>query len=221
MIDRRVYSWMAISAAVWACGAGCVHSSSVPKPPTTHASAALQPTADDRVRQLQAQSAQFATLVKQLPRPTREQNLPVIRQAFTDLTRLLPLVAVGPRGGVFDHQLSVVSDTTTLLSGGSTELSAAPVVDRGLRAVYNALDDAQHTGSLYYEDPALRQTLDRLNSKIQDLDNAQGAMHDEAWSDAFSQVSDAVSRMSTILDQRLNDTATSGPATTQALPPVP
>ncbi len=169
---------------------------------------------DMHVRELQRESADFAALVHTLPDPSPREERSKIRQAFGTLTQLLPLVQVGPKGGVFSHQVTVIADTQTLLTGSSSDLSAVPIIDRGLRAVYNALDDAQHSGSAYYEDPALRATLDQLSAKINEFDTARGALHDSAWADAFNLTSEAISKMTAILADRLREGATTPAPTT-------
>jgi hypothetical protein len=187
--------------------------SDIPKPDFNSVMTRMETDPDARLGALQKQSGEYAKLVHSLPGGTPQEDRDKISQAFGDLTQLLPLVQVGARGGVFNHQVMVVADTQTLLSGGSNDLSAAPIIDRGLRAVRNALDDAQHSGSVYYEDPALRATLDQLAAKIDDLDNARGALHDLAWAEAFTLSSDAISRMAAILADRLSAGATTNPTT--------
>jgi hypothetical protein len=173
---------------------------------------------DMRLAELQRESADFAALVHTLPDRSPDEDRNKIRQAFGSLTQLLPLVQVGPKGGVFSHQVSVVADTQTLLTGSSNDLSTAPIIDRGLRAVYNALDDAQHGGSVYYEDATLRATLDQLSAKIGEFDTARGALHDEAWADAFGLTSNAISRMTAVLADRLTEGPTTIPTTTPTEP---
>jgi len=200
--------------------AGCVKKTSdVPKPDFNSMMSRMETDPDARLRELQKESADFTALVHSLPAPTPQEDREKIRQAFADLTQLLPLVQVGPHGGVFNHQVTVVADTQTLLTGGSNDLSAAPIIDRGLRAVRNALDDAQHSGSMYYEDPALRASLDQLAAKVDDFDNARGALHDMAWAESFNLTSDAIARMAALLADRLSESATTVPATAPSTAP--
>jgi len=224
LVTRRVV-WIRLAmggcSVALLAGSGCVKKTSdVPKPDFGSMMSKMETDPDARLRELQKESAEFTALVHTLPAATPQEDRDKIRQAFADLTQLLPLVQVGPHGGVFNHQVTVVADTQTLLSGGSSDLSAVPIIDRGLRAVRNALDDAQHSGSIYYEDAALRATLDKLAAKVEDFDNARGALHDMAWADAFNDTSDAISRMAAILADRLSEPATTIPATGPSTAPT-
>lgn len=216
--NSMVKAFGGLSIAILAA-AGCVKKTSdVPKPDFNNTMVKMETDPDLRLRELQRQSADFAELVHTLPDRSPQIERDKTRQAFGALTQLLPLVQVGPKGGVFSHQVSVVADTQTLLSGSSSDLSAVPIIDRGLRAVYNALDDAQHGGSMYYEDAALRSTLDQLSAKINEFDTARGALHDMAWADAFNLTSEAISKMTAILADRLGEGATTVPTTTPTEP---
>jgi hypothetical protein len=212
---------LAVGGLSLALLAGCVKKASEVPKPHFNPVAKMEADPDIRLAELQRESADYAALVHTLPDRSAAEDRNKIRQAFGTLTQLLPLVQVGPKGGVFSHQVSVVSDTQTLLTGASNDLSTAPIIDRGLRAVYNALDDAQHGGSVYYEDAALRAILDKLSAKINEFDTARGALHDTAWADAFVLTSDAISRMTAILASRLTEAATTIPTTTPTEPSPP
>src|SRR5688572_8662413 len=91
---------------------GCVKQQPTMRPPPApqNQPSAAAP-AEFQPQELERKAGQFAELVRRLPAATPEDDRQLMRQVFNILADTLPLT-VGPnRGGVFEHQLSVVNDT--------------------------------------------------------------------------------------------------------------
>ncbi len=155
-----------------------------------------------RVRELRVRSAELGLIAKGLPGRTQSENRELFRSAFGSLARTLALLEGPRRTGVFDHQLSVVEDTRAELNSRSNSLSMDPIVDTGLRAVRNALDDAVRTGG--FDDAAIADSLDQFGGRVRELDVAKGADHPEVVAFAIQQASDVIGKMTAVLAERVS-----------------
>ena len=201
---------------VAALAAGCVKQKpTMSKPPPAEnqgggrgggRAAGFQPQELDR------KAGQFSELVRRLPARTPEQDRQLMRQVFTVLAEALPL-AVGPnRGGVFEHQLSVVNDVRSQLQDRSADLSVDPIVNTGLHAVYNALDDAAR--STYPTESEIAQGVRDYGQKLEEIYSYRGTARWPVIADALRGVSEILRRMSQSL-------ATRGPGGPSLPPPPP
>jgi hypothetical protein len=197
--------------AALALGGGCVKQRpTMPKPPPAEnqgngGRVRFQP------RELDRKSGQFAELTRRLPAGSAPQDRAMMRQAFTLLVEILPLT-VGPnRSGVFEHQLSVVNDTRSQLQDRSTDLSIDPIVNNGLGAVYNALEDAAR--STYPSESEIAQGVRDYGQKLEEIYALRGMSRWPAIAEALRGVSDVLVKMSQSL-------ATRGPGG-PSLPPPP
>jgi hypothetical protein len=162
-------------------------------------------------QELDRKSGQFAELARRLPASSAQQDRAMMRQAFTLLVDILPLT-VGPnRGGVFEHQLSVVNDTRSQLQDRSADLSIDPIVNNGLAAVFNALDDAAR--STYPSESEIAQGVRDYKQKLEEIYSLRGMARWPVIAEALRGVSDILSKMSQALATR----APGGPS----LPPPP
>ena len=195
-------------------GAGCVKQRpTMRKPPAPEnqprggASASrFQPQELDR------KSGQFAEIARRLPGNSPEQHRQLMRQAFTLLAEALPLT-VGPnRGGVFEHQLSVVNDARAQLQDRSADLSIDPIVNTGMAAVYNALDDAAR--STYPSESEVAQGVRDYGQKLEQIYSLRGTARWPAIAESMRGVSEILRKMSESL-------ATRGPGGPSLPPPPP
>ena len=213
---------MAVAAlALGGVGFGCAPKQrpTLSKPPEVNPQPAVEMDLDKRVAELKRQADELAGLAKRLPGATADENRQMIREVFVRLAQALPQLGGPNAGGVFEHQISVVTDTRTQLTSRSADLAVEPIVDNGLRAARTALGEAAH--ATYYQEPQVGQGLDQLAAKIESLDTYQGAAHWQAVAVVVQQESAIVSQMAGILATRLADTASHGTATAPAAPSSP
>src|SRR5687768_13933828 len=130
-----------VLAALALGGAGCVKQRPTMSKPPPAQNRPGAPAARYQPQELDRKAGQFAEVARRLPGNSAAQHRDLMRQAFTLLAEALPLAAGPNRGGVFEHQLSVVNDARAQLQDRSADLSVDPIINNGLAAVYNALDD--------------------------------------------------------------------------------
>lgn len=216
---------LALVLALGLGAAGCMKQQPTsPKPPPVRlnpTTTQAEPELDARLRELQQQSADLAAVAHSLPGATPAENRDKLRRAFTLLTQILPRVDMERTGNEFDPQVTVVELTRSTLATSSPDLAIAPVVDRGLRATYNALDRVQHNSRYYDQDARLRGILDQLSAKRDDLDRTHGAEHDLVWAEMFTLTSDAVSQMVNSIADRLSGAAPTTQEATATAPASP
>jgi hypothetical protein len=173
------------------------------RPPQVNSQDAIMRDAELRARELSSHAAELSALAANLPGNSADEDRRLMQQVFASLVQVLPLVRGANHGGVFDHQLSVVNDTRTQLGSTSPNLSIQPIVDNGLRALRNALDDAVHSG--YADDGQISKLTDELASRVDELDSAHGATHSVVAAEVVGLATQVIHRMADDLQMRLNE----------------
>jgi hypothetical protein len=211
-VTRASWGQGAVVLAVLGLGGGCVKQKpTMSKPPPAENQGNGGGRARFQPRELDRKAGQFTELARRLPANSTQQNREMMRQAFALLAETLPLT-VGPnRTGVFEHQLSVVNDTRSQLQDRSADLSIDPIVNNGLGAVYNALEDASR--STYPSESEIAQGVRDYGQKLEEIYALRGMARWPAIAEALRGVSDVLGKMSQSL-------ATRGPGG-PSLPPPP
>jgi hypothetical protein len=211
-VMRASWGRGAVVLAALALGAGCVKQRpTMSKPPGAENQAGGGRAARFQPQELDRKAGQFAEIARRLPGTSAEQHRHLMRQAFTLLAAALPLT-VGPnRGGVFEHQLSVVNDARAQLQDRSADLSIDPIVNNGLAAVYNALDDAAR--STYPSESGIAQGVRDYGQKLEEIYTYRGPSR-------WPVIAEALRGVSEILRQMAESLATRGPGG-PSLPPPP
>ena len=196
---------VALAASVALVLAGCAK-----KPPAPRGPGATRPTTQlarpgsDAVYR----AAQVALVADEFPGRNEQDHRRLVEQAFTAVSRALPLLEGPYPTNAFREQLRIIDGSRAQVATASANLALEPTIDSGLRAVYNALND------LAIRDFAGRQSIDqslaRLRTNLDELDAVRGPMHRLVVGQAFREIAHIVQDMAATMQQALSPATTRG-----------
>jgi len=155
---------------------------------------------DERINGLAVQSELLATAAQHSGVGSSEAGYrQAAGQSFGDLSQILFLLAAASPDGELSQQLSILeSSKSQLMVEG---LASKPAVDAGLRAAYKAL---LNVCSLSFGTiQTLRDTLETLHHKIDELDGMYGPLHRVLVAQALGLATQATRQMSAEITQRV------------------
>jgi hypothetical protein len=183
---------------------GCTKQrSTMGRPPAVNPPPAVESNVEVRVDELAGLSKQFSETARRLPGRSPEEDRAALRQAFTELAQILPILYGPNPDGAQRQQLRIVESARTQLGSPAQGLALEPTVDTALRAARDALEALGRRS--YFDQQQVGQTLDRLDAKVTSLDAARGASHPQAVAESVELVSETVTQMSDALNERLQD----------------
>jgi hypothetical protein len=183
---------------------GCTKQrSTMGRPPAVNPPPAVESNVEVRVDELAGLSKQFSETARQLPGRNAEEDRAALRQAFTELAQILPILYGPNPDGAQRQQLRIVESARTQLASPAQGLALEPTVDTALRAARDALESLGRRS--YFDQQQIGQTLDRLDAKVTELDAARGAAHPQAVARSVELMSAAITQMSDALNERLED----------------
>jgi hypothetical protein len=184
--------------------AGCPKQrSTMNRPPEVNPPPAVERSAEARVEELGDLAQRFASTAQRLPGRTADEHRAAVRQAFADLSQILP-VLYGPNpAGSQRQQLRVVESARSQLAAAPQGLAPEPTIDTGLRATRDALESLARDS--YFEEARLGQTIDRLNATVSDLDTTRGVPHQQVVAEVVDLMSEIVTQMARALDERIQE----------------
>lgn len=155
------------------------------------------PTTDPyaQMSELRRKAAELTAMTTELP-GDRQQ----FAAAFSKTSEALELLGGPEPVGAFRQQLRIIDNTYTTLSS-SEAISTVPVTDSGLRAVQNALTAV--SDRLFPGDASITEAMDKLRTRINDLDTERGALHSAVAAQAFQSAASVIDAMATELDARV------------------
>jgi hypothetical protein len=157
----------------------------------------------DRAKELVQWSDEYAAGAARLPGRDEMSDRQQVAHQFALLSQILPALNGPDMTGDFRQALRIIESTRSLLAGSSTELSAEPTIDTGLRATHRALSLIARQQFSDVADAG--KGLDLMSRKLQELDTITGPIHRLVAAQAFGASGDAIGQMTNALDQRLHD----------------
>jgi outer membrane murein-binding lipoprotein Lpp len=139
----------------------------------------------------------------------------MLGNVFDDLSDVLPKLAGPDPGAVFRQQLHIVQSTHPQLNALPLDTSSDAIVEAGLRAGSDALEDV--STRVFADQTELATDINDLNSKIDELDTAPTETHRQIEADAAGRIGRIMQSMSAALTQRLQPAA---PSTRKSLKPA-
>jgi hypothetical protein len=198
-------------AALALAAGGCPKQrSTMDAPPAINPPPPVEADVGVRVDELGGLSKKLAGDAEKLPGGSPEEHHAALREAFSDLAQVLPILYGPQPEGSQRQQLRIIESARTQLSSPAQGLSLEPTIDTALRAARDSLE-ALGRGS-YFDRPQIAQALDQLDAKVTGLDAARGASHPQAVADAMQAASRVVGLMSDTLGERLRDDRPEQPA---------
>ena len=203
-----------VSVALVLATAGCPKQrGTMRRPPEINPPPRVESSAEVRVDELGGLANQFAQTAERFPGRSADEHRQLAQQAFADLSQILPVLFGPSPSGVQRQQLRVVENARAQLSSNPRGLAPEPTIDTGLRAARDALAGMGRGG--FYDHPDVAKTLDRLDATVADLDSARGPTHQQVVAETVELMSQAVSQMAKVLNERLEgDGAAQGEKTT-------
>ncbi len=125
----------------------------------------------------------------------------MLGNVFDDLTDVLPKLAGPDPGAVFRQQFHIVQSTHPQLNALALDASSDVIVEAGLRAAADALEDI--STRLFPAQTELTTDINDLNSKIDDMDTAPTETHRQIEADAIGRIGRIMQSMNAALTQRL------------------
>ena len=202
----RFVSYGVVTGLLVVSACGCAkRRSTMGAAPEVNPGPKVEAKAGARADELSERSRKFDETVQQLPGRTPEEHRRAMREVFTELSQILPLLYGPNPSGVFRQQLRVVESARTQLASGPQGLAIEPTVDTGLRAARDALAGLASQG--YFDQAQVGKTIEQINASLEALDTSRGAMHQTAVAESVGLMSQAIRQMSEALTQRLDDGA--------------
>jgi hypothetical protein len=200
MIRRKtVVVVFAAAVAVSALVGGCR-----PKDEPTQKEQPLQPQVmrdtDERMSQLQRQSKELSSLVRQLPGRDAKEDRQLVAQAFDATHESITMMGGPEPGGALRQQLRIIDNIRQFLRTGDQKLSYDPAVDAGLRATHSALTGIRER--LFPNDEKVAQQVNAFGERLGELDSVRGPMHSVVVAQVFQTASQAIDTMGGVLNTR-------------------
>ncbi|MGD0461460.1 MAG: hypothetical protein ABSB74_03125 [Tepidisphaeraceae bacterium] len=171
--------------------------------------------AKQRVSYISDHVATYMSHARPLPGSTEFLQRIMLGNVFDDLSDVLPKLAGPDPGAVFRQQLHIVQSTHPQLNALPLDTSSDAIVEAGLRAGSDALEDV--STRVFADQTELATDINDLNSKIDELDTAPTETHRQIEADAAGRIGRIMQSMSAALTQRLQPAA---PSTRKSLKPA-
>jgi hypothetical protein len=173
----------------------------------------LEKNADLRVQDLRDLVARFEEDTRALPGRNDEEHRQIMGKAFADLAEILPILAGPTPTGSFRLQLQRVESARQQLTKGNPSLAVEPIEDDGLRSAAGALQGVSHDA--FYNRSEINDALDRLRTRLLQLDRERGPGHRLVVRDVTRGMIDVLRMMGDTYAERLlppQATATTAPS---------
>jgi hypothetical protein len=203
MTNTRAFAILLLAAL---CFTGCAaRTQTTLKPATPDANPEPQLATDvrERVKELVARADEYAAGASKLPGRNAQEDRAQTTRQFALLAQILPMLNGPDMPGDFRQQLRIIESTRSQLASGSQDLSVEPTIDTGLRAAHRAL--ASINQRAFTETPDIGKALDAMRAKVEELDGATDAIHRLIASQAFKASAQAISQMTSALNDRLSE----------------
>jgi hypothetical protein len=201
MIHTRAFAPLILAALFFL---GCAPKSQTTlQPPATEPNPQPQLASDarERVKELAARAQEYEQNAKNLPGPNEQADRALLVNQFSLLSQILPALNGPQMSGDFRQQLRIIDSTRAQLASTSQDLSIEPAVDTGLRAAHHALEGIAQRN--FTDVPEVNKSLDAMRAKVQELDAVSGPIHRLVAAQAIQASAEAITKMTTALDQRL------------------
>lgn len=196
MISRNITLLVSILLA------GCAHTARDVGPvPQPNPQPQVSSDVGDRVELMRKLTDQVLKLSEQLPAADDASQRKAMHDALDLFARVLPLLMGPEADGQFRLQQRIVADARDQLAKTGDRLTQEPIVDSGLRAVYNAL--VRVSQESFYTSDSITTDLTELRQRVDALDTVRGAQHRDAAGSAVSQAAAVMDRMTRIYTARL------------------
>jgi hypothetical protein len=159
-----------------------------------------------RIQYVNDHVAAYVNHTRQLPGSTEFMQRIMLGTIFDDLSDVLPKIAGADPGAVFRQQYHIVQSTHPQLNALPLDSSSDTIIEAGLRAASDALEDI--STRLFADQTDMATDLNDVNSKIDELDTAPPESHHQIEADAAKKIGTIMQNMSTILTQRLQTAST-------------
>jgi hypothetical protein len=201
-----------------ACNKNQSSMDTVPPPPGhNNTNAALATDAQQRLQELQARAAHYASNARHMPARDEPENRRLTAEQFALLSQMIPVLSGPEMTGDLQQQQRIIDSTRTQLAGGSMELAAEPTVSTGLRAAHRALSSLNQQS--FAEVPEIGAALAAMSNSVNQLDRVTGPQHRLVAAQAFTQSSQAIQKIIDTMTQRLGNQI-NRPAETPTPPPA-
>jgi len=189
----------------------------VPPPPDSNPNAPLLDDARQRLQDLQARNAHYASNARNMPARDEQENRRLTAEQFALLAQMLPMLAGPDMTGHLQQQQRIVDSARNQLTASSLELAPEPTVSTGLRAAHRALSSLAQES--FAQVPDLNTTLTNMSNSVNHLDQVTGPQHRLVAAQAFAQSAQAIQKMIDTMNQRLGNQI-NRPAQTPTPPPA-
>jgi hypothetical protein len=162
-----------------------------------------------RVKQMRELTDQLIELASKLPARDDKSQRVEMKSALDLCARVLPLLMGPEADGQFRLQQRIVADSRDQLGQSGDRLAQEPIIDAGLRGVYNGL--VRISQESFYTSQSITEEITDLQNRVDALDTVRGAMHRDAAARAVEQAASVMNRMTRIYMARL-DKRTAEPA---------
>ncbi len=153
-----------------------------------------------RIQYVNDHVAAYVNHAHQLPGSTEFMQRIMLGTIFDDLSDVLPKIAGADPGAVFRQQYHIVQSTHPQLNALPLDSSSDTIVEAGLRAASDALEDI--STRLFADQTDLATDINDVNSKIDELDTAAPETHHQIEAEAAKKIGAIMQSMSTTLTQR-------------------
>jgi outer membrane murein-binding lipoprotein Lpp len=169
-----------------------------------------------RIQYITDHVAAYVNHARQLPGSTEFLQRILLGSVFDDLSDVLPKIAGADPGAVFRQQFHIIQSTHAQLNALTLDASSDAIVEAGLRAASDALED--FSTKSFADQTDLATDINDLNSKIDELDTAPPETHRQIEADAAVRIGAIMQQMSGLLIQRLQPAT--APSTQMSIKPA-
>jgi outer membrane murein-binding lipoprotein Lpp len=169
-----------------------------------------------RIQYITDHVAAYVNHARQLPGSTEFLQRIMLGTIFDDLSDVLPKIAGADPGAVFRQQFHIIQSIHTQLNALTLDAPSDAIVEAGLRAASDALED--FSTKSFADQTDLATDINDLNSKIDELDTATPETHRQIEADAAVRIGAIMQRMSGMLIQRLQPAT--APSTQMSIKPA-
>jgi hypothetical protein len=204
---RRVVSFVLMGPSLlaaggcWSNNSGQTSSISTPQEDQPYAITIYDIDARQRISYVNDHVAAYLRHAKQLPGSTEFLQRILLGNVFDDLSDVLPKIAGPDPGAVFRQQYLIVQSTHAKFNALPLDASSDAVVEAGLRAASDALDDL--STQLFPDQTGMATDINDLNSKLDELDTSPADSHRQIEADAVARIGAIMQNMNVALTQRL------------------
>jgi hypothetical protein len=171
--------------------------------------------AKQRLSYISDHVAAYVNHARRLPGSTEFLQRIMLGNVFDDLSDVLPKLAGPDPGAVFRQQFHIVQSTHPQFNALPLDASSDVIVEAGLRAASDALEDI--STRLFPAQTDMATDINDLNSKLDELDTAPTETHRQIEADAVGRIGRIMQNMNAALTQRLQP---AGPSTRMSVKPA-